>query len=108
MLVSKYRRRLGHGGELCLGRRGRADGIVGKGGEHAVRVQQDALSAKYLDGAFGMRKNFIDGLGAVVLLVDHADPDAKMLGQAAQDRHPQHAACTAPEKACRLRARPAC
>ena len=54
-----WRPRPGDGPELGLGDARRGDGVVGEGGEAAVRREEHAIGAEELDGALGPRDDLV-------------------------------------------------
>src|SRR5512147_2160428 len=73
--------------ELTLSQRRRGNRIVREGSEAAVGVEQDALRAEQGNGALGPDENRVDAFDARMLLVDHAHPDAPIVGQRSQQLH---------------------
>jgi hypothetical protein len=57
------------------------DGIVGEGREAAIGREEHALGAEYRDGASRGGGDLVQGLDAVVLLIDHADAHATVGGK---------------------------
>ena len=71
-------------GQFLLGHFGRGDRVVGKGGEAAVRRQQDAFRPEQLDCRFGALQDLFHGFHPVQFLIHRADADPPIRGQIPQ------------------------